>query len=101
MPAPAAGNIKHKAAGRGLQPIQIECARTQRPFESDPVRRRMRVVEKAGGSEKPFLGDFPFVSPLRKVCMRLPAVLPPPEEEKDVKTAIGAARAKKARREML
>ena len=31
----------------------------------------------------------------------LPAVLPPPEEEKDVKTAIGAARAKRARREML
>ena len=33
--------------------------------------------------------------------MGLPAVLPPPEEEKDVKTAIGAARAKKARKEML
>ena len=31
----------------------------------------------------------------------LPAVLPPPEKERDVKTAIGAARAKKARREML
>ena len=31
----------------------------------------------------------------------MPAVLPPPEEEKEVKTAIGAARAKKARREML
>ena len=31
----------------------------------------------------------------------LPAVLPPPEEEKEVKTAIGAARAKKARKEML
>ena len=31
----------------------------------------------------------------------LPAVLPPPEEEKDVKTAIGAARAKNARQEML
>jgi rubrerythrin len=29
------------------------------------------------------------------------AVLPPPEEEKDVKTAIGAARAKQARDEML
>jgi rubrerythrin len=29
------------------------------------------------------------------------AVLPPPEEEKDVKTAIGAARAKKARADML
>ena len=31
----------------------------------------------------------------------IPAVLPPPEEEKDVKTAIGAARAKMARKEML
>jgi hypothetical protein len=31
----------------------------------------------------------------------LPAVLPPPEEERDVKTAIGAARAKQQRGEML
>lgn len=31
----------------------------------------------------------------------MPAVLPPPEEEKAVKTAIGAARAKQARAEML
>jgi hypothetical protein len=31
----------------------------------------------------------------------LPAVLPPPEEEKDVKTAIGAARAKDSRKSML
>ena len=31
----------------------------------------------------------------------LPAVIPPPEEEKDVKTAIGAARAKQTRQEML
>jgi hypothetical protein len=31
----------------------------------------------------------------------LPAVLPPPEEEKDVKTAIGAARAKQQREKML
>jgi rubrerythrin len=30
----------------------------------------------------------------------LPAVLPPPEEKKDVKTAIGAARAKQGRRDM-
>jgi rubrerythrin len=34
-------------------------------------------------------------------ALGLPAVLPPPEEEKDVKTAIGAARAKQARSEML
>jgi rubrerythrin len=31
----------------------------------------------------------------------MPAVLPPPEEEQEVKTAIGAARAKKARKKML
>jgi len=31
----------------------------------------------------------------------LPAVLPPPEEKKDVKTAIGAARAKAGRKKML
>lgn len=31
----------------------------------------------------------------------MPAVLPPPEEEKDVKTAIGAAKAKHARGNML
>src|SRR4026209_1048353 len=31
----------------------------------------------------------------------LPAVLPPPEEEKEVKTAIGAARAKQARKARL
>jgi rubrerythrin len=31
----------------------------------------------------------------------MPAVLPPPEEEQDVKTAIGAARAKMARKRML
>jgi hypothetical protein len=31
----------------------------------------------------------------------LPAVLPPPEEQKDVKTAIGAARAKQSRKELV
>lgn len=34
-------------------------------------------------------------------ALGMPAVLPPPEEEKEVKTAIGAARAKQARQEML
>ena len=34
-------------------------------------------------------------------ALGMPAALPPPEEEKDVKTAIGAARAKSARKEML
>jgi rubrerythrin len=34
-------------------------------------------------------------------ALGLPAVLPPPEEEKDVKTAIGAARAKSSREQLL
>ena len=34
-------------------------------------------------------------------ALGMPAVLPPPEEEKDVKTAIGAARAQQSRDEML
>jgi rubrerythrin len=34
-------------------------------------------------------------------ALGMPAVLPPPEEEKEVKTAIGAARAKMARKDML
>jgi ferritin-like metal-binding protein YciE len=34
-------------------------------------------------------------------ALGLPAVIPPPEEEKDVKTAIGAARAKQGRKAML
>ena len=38
---------------------------------------------------------------LHMQALGLPAVLPPPEEEKDVKTAIGAARAKQQREEML
>jgi hypothetical protein len=33
-------------------------------------------------------------------ALGMPAVLPPPEEEKDVKTAIGAARAKQERNRM-
>jgi bacterioferritin (cytochrome b1) len=34
-------------------------------------------------------------------ALGMPAVLPPPEEEKEVKTAIGAARARHARQDML
>jgi hypothetical protein len=54
-----------------------------------------------------FDGEFPgqcggpvWRRPGHAVCLSSStarAVLPPPEEEKDVKTAIGAARAKKAR----
>jgi rubrerythrin len=38
---------------------------------------------------------------LRLKKLGMPAVLPPPEEEREVKTAIGAARAKQSRKAML
>jgi hypothetical protein len=34
-------------------------------------------------------------------ALGMPAVIPPPEDENEVKTAIGAARAKQARKQML
>ena len=34
-------------------------------------------------------------------AMSFPAVIPPPEEKKDVKTAIGAERAKQSRSKMV
>ena len=57
------------------------------------------VVEGAGGVLVP-LGEHELMVDLMTV-LGLPAVIPPPEEEKDVKTAIGAARAKQSREDML
>ena len=42
-----------------------------------------------------------WVRELAAQSLGMPAVLPPPEEEKDVKTATGAQRAKAARKKML
>jgi rubrerythrin len=75
------------------------------------------IAKKATGDEKKALSEaydevedeedehlyhtMGWTSELWIESLGLPAVLPPPEEEKDVKTAIGAARAKQARQEML
>ena len=76
-----------------------------------------QVVEKLSGTQKKALKDaheeveeeedehlYHSTGWARELWIKalgLAAVLPPPEEEKDVKTAIGAARAKQARKEML
>lgn len=76
-----------------------------------------QVVEKLSGSQKKALKDayeeveeeedehlYHSTGWTRELWIQslgMPAVLPPPEEEKEVKTAIGAARAKQARKEML
>jgi ferritin-like metal-binding protein YciE len=75
------------------------------------------AVEKLTGDEKKIFGDIleeveeqedehlyhtqGWTRELWIHGLGLPAVIPPPEEEKDVKTAIGAARAKQSRRQML
>ena len=76
-----------------------------------------QVVEKLSGAQKKALKEAHeeveeqedehlyhttgWVRELWIQSLGMPAVLPPPEEEKEVKTAIGAARAKQARKEML
>jgi ferritin-like metal-binding protein YciE len=76
-----------------------------------------QVVEKLSGPQKKALKDardevedqedehlYHTTGWARELWIKslgMKAVLPPPEEEKDVKTAIGAARAKHARKEML
>jgi ferritin-like metal-binding protein YciE len=76
-----------------------------------------QVVEKLSGSQKKTLKEAyeeveeeedehlyhssGWARELWIQSLGLPAVLPPPEEEKEVKTAIGAARAKQSRKEML
>lgn len=75
------------------------------------------VAEKAKGEERKILKEAyeeieeqedehlyhtkGWARELHVQALGLPAVIPPPEEEKDVKSAIGAERAKKARKDML
>ena len=75
-------------AARGLKGEDASASRT--PGRTSRSRKTSTCITPRDGAANCGLSRSGF-----------PAVLPPPEEEKDVKTAIGAARAKKARREML
>ena len=55
----------------GLKLVQIQTMRPQLAFESDPIRRRMRVIEVRGLAIKPFASVLFFVSALGKPDMGL------------------------------
>ncbi len=70
---------------------------------SGEVRQElMRAYEKVEDQEDEHLyHSMGWARELWCQALGLPAVLPPPEEKRDVKTAIGAARAKSARSRMI
>ena len=76
-----------------------EAARGLKGEEAKAVKDALKEVEEQ--EDEHLYHSTGWCRELWIDSLGLPAVLPPPEEEKDVKTAIGAARAKKARREML
>ena len=77
-----------------------EVAKSRKPIEGkEAIKKAHEEVEEE--EDEHLYHTQGWARELWIKSLGLPAVLPPPEEEKDVKTAIGAARAKKARVEML
>jgi hypothetical protein len=71
-------------------------------MEGDRAQTLMEAYEQVEEQEDEHLyHTMGWARELWIESLGLPAVLPPPEEEKSVKTAIGAARAKQSREEML
>lgn len=66
---------------------------------AEPLRRAYEQVEEE--EDEHLYHTVGWARELWIEALGMPAVLPPPEEQKKVKTAIGAARAEKARDEML
>ena len=77
---------------------EIARSRGQMPGK-DAIRKAVEEVEEE--EDEHLYHTQGWARELWIESLGMPAVLPPPEEEKDVKTAIGAARAKKARKEMV
>jgi len=74
----------------------------RRAFQGEDARVIKEALEQVEEQEDEHLyHSTGWCRELWNESLGMPAVLPPPEEEKDVKTAIGAARAKSARKEML
>jgi hypothetical protein len=76
-----------------------ELARRTRGDHGQVLRRAHEQVEEE--EDKHLYHTRGWSRELWLAALGMPAVLPPPEEEKDVKTAIGAARAQQARQDML
>ncbi|MGE5275811.1 MAG: hypothetical protein ACM3SU_02345 [Acidobacteriota bacterium] len=75
-----------------------ECAKKSKGEEKDPLEEAHGQVEDE--EDEHLYHTTGWCRELWIESLGMPAVLPPPEEKKDVKTAIGAARAKQARRKM-
>ena len=77
------GAVAERSAGRNKEVLQAACAEVEE--EEDE-----HLYHTTGWCRELWIQS-----------LGMPAVLPPPEEEREVKTAIGAARAKQSREEML
>ena len=93
------GRMRHP--GRDQGPPQLGAHRrgrdpSHRRAGESATRRAQRGRGRRGRAPLPQTG---WARELWIAGLGLPAALPPPEEQKDVKTAIGAARAKQQRRE--
>jgi rubrerythrin len=76
-----------------------ECASKLKGAEAKAVKKAHEEVEEQ--EDEHLYHTMGWGRELWIAALGMPAVLPPPEEEKDVKTAIGAARAKKNRKSMV
>lgn len=76
-----------------------EAAKQLKGDEADALSEAVQEVEEE--EDEHLYHSTGWARELWIESLGMPAVLPPPEEEKDVKTAIGAARAKHARADML
>lgn len=79
--------------------LMSELAKKTKGKESQALKEACEEVEEQ--EDEHLYHSKGWTRELWIASLGMPAVLPPPEEEKDVKTAIGAARAKHARESML
>jgi hypothetical protein len=79
--------------------LMSRCAENSKGKEAQAIKEACEEVEDQ--EDEHLYHSKGWCRELWIASLGMPAVLPPPEEEKDVKTAIGAARAQQSRKEML
>jgi rubrerythrin len=79
--------------------LLAQCAEKLKGKEADALKEACEQVEDQ--EDEHLYHSKGWFRELWIASLGIPAVLPPPEEKKEVKTAIGAARAQQSRKEML
>jgi rubrerythrin len=79
--------------------LLAQCAEKLKGKEADALKEACEQVEDQ--EDEHLYHSKGWCRELWIASLGMPAALPPPEEKKDVKTAIGAARAQQSRTEML